>query len=39
MDMDSDIRQPQVQAIINQLSRDCPSFSLLGAYKNVEIEL
>lgn len=39
MDMDADIRTPQVQAIINQLSRDCPSFSLLGAYKNVEIEL
>ena len=39
MDMDSNIREPQVQAIINQLSRDCPAFSLLGAYKNVEIEL
>lgn len=39
MDMDADIRTPQVQAIINQLSRDCPAFSLLGAYKNVEIEL
>ena len=39
MDMDADIRTPQVQAIVNQLSRDCPAFSLLGAYKNVEIEL
>lgn len=39
MDMDTDIRQPQVQAIINQLSRDCPAFSLLGAYKNVEMGL
>lgn len=39
MDMDGDIREPQLQAIINQLSRDCPAFSLLGVYKNVEIEL
>ena len=39
MDMDADIRQPQVQAIINQLARDCPSFSLLGSYKNVELSI
>ncbi|MEE0434812.1 MAG: chorismate mutase [Peptococcaceae bacterium] len=39
MDMEVDIRNSQVQAIINQLSRDCPSFSLLGAYKNVEVGL
>lgn len=39
LDMDADIRNPQVQAIINQLSRDCPSFTLLGAYKNVELSL
>ena len=39
LDMDADIHEPQVQAIINQLSRDCPSFTLLGAYKNVELSL
>ncbi|MDO4280760.1 MAG: chorismate mutase [Peptococcaceae bacterium] len=39
MDMDSDIHQPQVQLVINDLSRDCPTFVLLGAYKDVEMSL
>ena len=39
MDMEADIRASQVQTIVNDLSRDCPTFALLGAYKNVEIDL
>ena len=39
MDMGADVRAEQVQTIINDLSRDYPDFTLLGAYENVELSL
>lgn len=38
-DLEGDIREPQLQLLLNDLSRDCASFSLLGAYKHVELDL
>jgi prephenate dehydratase len=38
-DLEGDIHDKQLQMLLNDLSRDCQSFSFLGAYKHVELDL
>lgn len=36
IDLESDLRNPQVQSILGQLHRDCTFFRFLGAYQQIE---